>query len=62
MNSNWKLDVLLDGTLLSQTMKYYLNAFVYPAVRTCRVRALKEGKYPLPVAIFDIQDVNIFFG
>ena len=42
MNSNRKLDILLDGTLLSQTMKYYLNAFVYPTVRTCRVRALKE--------------------
>ena len=42
MNSNWKLDVLLDGTLLSQTMKYYLNAFAYSAVQTCRVRALKE--------------------
>ena len=61
MNSNRKFDVSLDGTLLSQTMN--LNAFVLtPAVWICRVRALKEWKYQLPVAIFDIQDVNIFFG
>ena len=61
MNSNRKFDVSLDGTLLSQTMN--VNALVLnPAVRICRVGALKEWKYQLPVAIFDIQDVNIFFG
>ena len=38
-----------------------LNAFVLiPAVRICRVRALKERKYHLPVAIFDVRDVNAY--
>ena len=27
-----------------------------PAVRICRVRALKEGKYQLSIAIFDVRD------
>ena len=45
----------LDGTLLSHTTN--LNAFVLaPAVRICRVRALKERKYQLSVAIFDVRD------
>ena len=58
MNSNRKFDVPLDGTLLSH--KTNLNAFVLtPAVRICRVRAMKERKYQLPVAIFDVEDVNI---
>ena len=30
-----------------------------PAVRICRVIALKEIKYQLPVAIFDVRDVNV---
>ena len=58
MNSNRKFDVPLDGTLLSHITN--LNAFVLtPAVRICRVRALKERKYQPPVAIFDVEDVNI---
>ena len=58
MNKNRKFDVPLDGTLLSNTTN--LNTFVLtPAVRICRVRALKERKYQLPVAIFDVEDVNI---
>ena len=37
-----------------------LNAFVLaPAVRICRVIALKERKYQLPVSIFDVRDVNV---
>ena len=56
--SNRKFDISLDGTLLSHTTN--LNAFVLgPAVRICRVRALKERKYQLPVAIFDFRDVNV---
>ena len=52
MNSNRKLDVSLDGTIL--------DAFVLtPAVRICQVRALKERKYKLPVAIFYDRDVNV---
>ena len=58
MISNRKFDISLDGTLLSHTTN--LNAFVLgPAVRICRVRALKERKYQLPVAIFDFRDVNV---
>ena len=58
MNSNRKFDVSLDGTLLSHTAS--LNAFVLiPAVRICRVRALKEREYQLPVAVFDVWDVNV---
>ena len=58
MNSNRKFDVSFDGTLLSPTTS--LNAFVLsPAVRICRVRALKEREYQLPVAIFDVWDVNV---
>ena len=58
MNSNQKFDVLLDETLLSDTMS--LNAFVLsPPVQICRLRALKERKDQLKVAIFDIWDVNI---
>ena len=58
MNKNRKFDVPLDGTLLSNTTN--LNTFVLtPAVRICRVRALKERKYQLPVTIFDVEDVNI---
>ena len=41
MNSNRKIDISLDGTLLFYTTN--LNAFVLtPAVRTWRVRALKD--------------------
>ena len=44
--------------LLSHTTN--LNAFVLtPAVPIYRDRALKEGEYQLPVAIFDVRDVNI---
>ena len=54
MNTN----VSLEGTLLSHTVN--LNAFVLtPAVRMCRVRAPKERKYQLPVAISDVRDVNV---
>ena len=53
MNSYRKFDVSFDGTLLSPTTG--LNAFVLsPAVRICRVRALKEREYQLPVAIFSL--------
>ena len=53
MNSNQKFDVSLDG-------KTNLNAFVLtPAVRICLVRALKEREYQLPIAIFDVRDVNV---
>ena len=55
MNSNRRFDVSLDGTLLPHTTN--VNAFILtPAVR---VRALKERKYQLPVAIFDVRDVNV---
>ena len=59
MNSNRKLDVSLDGTILSHTTNR--NAFVLtPALLICRVRALKGRKYQLPVAIFDVRDpVNV---
>ena len=58
MNSNGKLDVSFDGTILSHTMN--LDAFVLtPAVRICQVRAPKERKYKLPVAIFYVCDVNV---
>ena len=54
MNSN----VSLDETLLSHTVN--VNAFVLiPAVRMCRVRALKEKKYQLPLAISDARDANV---
>ena len=56
--SNREFDVSRDGTLLSHTTN--LNAFVLtPAIRICRVRALKDRKYQLPVAIFDVRDVNV---
>ena len=59
MNSNRKLDVSLDGTILSHTTNR--NAFVLtPALLICRVRALKGRKYQLPVAIFDVQDQSTF--
>ena len=58
MNNNQKFDVSLGGTVLSHTTN--LNAFVLtPAVRICRVIALKEIKYQLPVSIFDVRDVNV---
>ena len=58
MNSNRNFDVSIDGTLLSHTTN--LNAFVLtPAVRICRVRAVKARKYQLPVAIIDVSDVNV---
>ena len=38
MNSNWKFDVSLDGTLLSRTTN--LN----PAVRICRVESAEREK------------------
>ena len=51
MNSNRKFDVSYHTT--------NLNAFVLtPAVRICRVRALKERKYQLPFAICVVQDAN----
>ena len=54
MNSNRKF----DGSLLSHTTN--MNAFVLtPAVRICQVRELKNRKYQLLVAIFDVQDVNV---
>ena len=58
MKSNRKFDVSLDGSLQSHTTS--MNAFVLtPAVRICQVRELKNGKYQLPVAIFDVRDVNV---
>ena len=58
MNSNGKLDISCDGTILSHTMN--LDTFVLtPAVRICQVRALKERKHKLPVAIFYDRDVNV---
>ena len=52
MNSNRKFDVWLDGTLLSHTTNQ--NAFIITSVAwICRVRALKERKYQLPLALFD---------
>ena len=55
MNSNRRFDFLLDRTRLPHTTN--VNAFILtPAVR---VRALKERKYQLPVAIFDVRDVNV---
>ena len=59
MNSNRKLDVSLDGTILSHTTNR--NAFVLtPALLICRVRALKGRKYQLPVAIFDVREQSTF--
>ena len=53
MNSNRKFGVSLDGSLLSHTTN--VNAFVLTtAVRICQVRELKNRKYQLPVAIFDV--------
>ena len=51
MNSNRKFDVsLINGKLLSHVVNF--NAFVLtPAVRICRIRAVKERQYQLPVAI-----------
>ena len=58
MKSNRKFDVSRDGSLLSHTMN--MNVFVLTtAVRICRVRELKNRKYQLPVAIFDVRDVNV---
>ena len=58
MKSNRRFDVSLGGTVLSQTTN--LNAFVLtPAVRICRIIALKEIKYQSPVAIIDVRDVNV---
>ena len=58
MNSNRKFGVSLDGSLLSHTTN--VNAFVLTtAVRICQVRELKNRKYQLPVAIFDVRDVNV---
>jgi len=58
MNSNRKFDVSLDGALLTHTTN--MSAFVLtPAVRNCHVRELKNRKYQLPVAIFDVRDVNV---
>ena len=52
LDSNRKLNVSLNRTLLCHTTNLY--AFVLtPAVRICGFRALKERKYELPVAICD---------
>ena len=40
------------------TQRILMPLFVTPAVRICRVRSLKERKYQLPVAIFDVRDVT----
>ena len=58
MNNDQKFDVSLCGTVLSHTTN--VDAFVLtPAVQICRVVALKEIKYQLPVSIFDVRDVNV---
>ena len=58
MNSNRKFGVSLDGSLLSHTTN--MSAFVLTsAVRICQVRELKNRKYQLPVAIFDVWDINV---
>ena len=54
MKSNRKFDVSLDGSLLSHTTN--LNAFVLtPTVRTCQVRDLKNRRYQLTVATFELR-------
>ena len=57
MNTKRKFDVSLDGTLHTTI----LNAFVLtPAVRKLsRLREMKERKYQLPVASFEVRDVNV---
>ena len=40
------------------TQRILMPLFLTPAVRICRVRSLKEGKYQLPIAIFDVRDVT----
>ena len=58
MNNNQKFDVSLGGTVLSHITN--VDAFVLtPPVQICRVIALKEIKYQLPVSIFDVRDVNV---
>ena len=55
---NRKFDVLLGGTLFSRTAN--LNTLVLThAVQICRVIALEERKYELPVAISDVWDINV---
>ena len=45
--------------LLSHTTN--LNSFILtPAIWIYQVKALKEGKYPPLVTIFDVRDINIF--
>ena len=39
--------------------RFWMPLFLTPAVRICQVRALKERKYKLPVAIFYDRDVNV---
>ena len=59
MNSDWKFNVSLDGTLLSH-IHNESEFFLLPStVRICRVRAPKDRKHPLPVSIFNVLDVNI---
>ena len=58
MYTNHQFDVSLDGKIMSYATNW--NAFNSThALRICRVRALKERKYQLPVAIFDVRDVNV---
>ena len=58
MNENGKLDISLDGSLLSHTMN--LNTIVLgPLYEIYLVRALKKRKYQLPISIFDVRDVNV---
>ena len=57
MTRKRKFDISLDGTLASLNESECLC--LTPAERICRVKALKERKYQLPVAIFDVRDVNV---
>lgn len=58
ISGNQKLNVLLDGTLLCHTTD--LNTFFETStVEICQVRALKERKYQLSVAIFDVWDIDV---
>ena len=55
---NRKFDVLLGGTLFSRTANLSTLVLTH-AVQICRVIALEERKYELPVAISDVWDINV---
>ena len=59
MNSNWKFDISLDGTLLSPTTNLHESLCFNSSCTNLLSQSTEREKISTLVAIFDVRDVNV---